>query len=120
MASTLTDGLRGYFQGYKAVLTAWKPQSLNVSAFAGFRLHYQLRFTRFWEKNMILGIDGNRTTPKNRAQEEIMSAIQIASAGVYNDERMTEREKEEVLKQIRTQADRCAKIFGYKEAWPQE
>ena len=71
---------------------------------------------------MIRDSNGNRTTPRRYAQDVIMDALSTAAMRVY-DERysngtqgaMTEREREEVLRFIRQEADRCARLLGYTE-----
>ena len=63
---------------------------------------------------MIKDFSGNKITPKQRAQEEILSMIGKAWASVENDPDMTEREREQVLDQMSKQYARIEKLFGYE------
>lgn len=71
---------------------------------------------------MIVGLDGNRSTPKRRAQEVLFSALSVAlsQAGyLRNEPGMTEREREETARFVQSEADRLARVLGYTEC-PQE
>ena len=66
--------------------------------------------------------DGEKTTPKQLAQDLLMDYV--ANALGYGFERLeengltlTEKQKEIVGDQLQKQADRIAKMFGFEKAW---
>lgn len=65
---------------------------------------------------MIRSVDGERLTPKQKAQELILDAI--VSVTMYrlseDDEEMTEREKALVEEQVVKQKERVEKMFGFE------
>ena len=63
---------------------------------------------------------GDKTTAKQLAQDVLMDKISTA-LGYWEEGHdtsdMTERELEECRRQMKKQADRVAKMFGFDEAW---
>ena len=69
---------------------------------------------------MITDYDGNRQTAKAHARDVLMAALATAASRIYDArfgdaviEKMTEREKAEVLRFIQQEADRCASLLGF-------
>ena len=70
---------------------------------------------------MIKNLHDEKVTPKRFAQDILMDKISLALGywledGTFTDG-LTTREKNLVSEQLKKQADRVAKMFGYKEAW---
>jgi hypothetical protein len=67
---------------------------------------------------MITDWQGRKVSPKEYAREKLLSAISLASSMVYDDRgsELTEREKEEVLRMIKKDADRCARLLGWQKS----
>lgn len=70
---------------------------------------------------MIKNDNNQKTTPKKKAQDILMDKVSIALGywceGEYGQEEMTTKEKIEIQRQMKIQADRIAKMFGFNEAW---
>lgn len=70
---------------------------------------------------MIKDVHGKKLTPKRMAQDILLDKISEA-LGYWQEQGhltkgMTEREIELVKEQMKKQADRIARMFGYEEAW---
>jgi len=65
---------------------------------------------------MIKSLDGERLTPKQKAQELVLDAIVSVVMYRLNEEegQMTEREKAQVEDQIVKQKERVEKLFGFQ------
>lgn len=61
-----------------------------------------------------------RTEIKHKAQDALMQGI-ANQLGYYDPadfgENLSESEREELRAEMKRQADRVAKLFGYEEAW---
>ena len=72
---------------------------------------------------MITDYDGNKMTPKIKAQELLAHKISTAASYILEelerdqeyDGEMTAREIQLVAEHVRKQADRCCKLLGYSE-----
>jgi hypothetical protein len=73
------------------------------------------------ENKMIKDDKNEKTTPKKKAQDILMDKVSVAlgywTEGDYDSEVMTVKERVEVQRQMKIQADRIAKMFGFDEAW---
>ncbi len=63
-----------------------------------------------------------KSTPKVWAQDMLLDMIsqynyRLEHPDAYDQDVMTAREKELCMKQLKKQADRIAKLFGYEEHW---
>jgi len=63
-----------------------------------------------------------KSTPKIWAQDFLMDLIsqynyRLEDRGVNNLDKMTKKEEEQCMDQLRKQADRIAKMFGYDKHW---
>jgi|TARA_R100000322_G_scaffold43126_1_gene27160 hypothetical protein len=63
-----------------------------------------------------------KSTPKIWAQDVLMDIIsqynyRLEDSMAYNQHKMTAKEKELCMDQLKKQADRIAKMFGFKEHW---
>jgi len=63
-----------------------------------------------------------KSTPKVWAQDFLMDLIsqynyRLEDRGVNNLDKMTKKEEEQCMDQLRKQADRIAKMFGYDKHW---
>ena len=63
-----------------------------------------------------------KSTPKIWAQDVLMDIIsqynyRLEDSMAYNQDKMTEKEKEKCLEQLGKQADRIAKMFGFDKHW---
>lgn len=67
---------------------------------------------------MITDWEGKRVTAKQYARSQVLAAIAVASSYVYDDHHstLTEAEKEEVLRFIQKDADRCARLLGREKS----
>lgn len=70
----------------------------------------------------VVSYDGERTTPKKFAQDVIMDQVSVARGyweekQAHDVERMTNRERRVVADQLKKQADRIARMFGYDQSW---
>lgn len=54
---------------------------------------------------------------KEKSQEILMDTIATAYYRIDNLDGYTEEEKNELQKEIKKQADRIAKMFGYEKSW---
>lgn len=63
---------------------------------------------------MITDYEGNRLTPKQKAQDLLMSAMMTALYHLNDDQNMTETEKERVAEQMEKQKQRIERLFGYQ------
>jgi hypothetical protein len=63
---------------------------------------------------MIQDWQGNKISAKQYARQQVLAALGVASSYVYDDRgsTLTEKEKEEVLRFIQKDADRCARLLG--------
>ena len=63
-----------------------------------------------------------KSTPKIWAQDLLMDLIsqynyRLEDRGLYGLDKMTKKEEEQCLEQLRKQADRIAKMFGFDKHW---
>jgi len=63
-----------------------------------------------------------KSTPKIWAQDFLMDLIsqynyRLEDRGVNNLDKMTKKEEEQCMEQLRKQADRIAKMFGFDKHW---
>ena len=63
-----------------------------------------------------------KSTPKVWAQDFLMDLIsqynyRLEDRGVNNLDKMTKKEEEQCMEQLRKQADRIAKMFGFDKHW---
>lgn len=58
-----------------------------------------------------------RTQVKEKAQEYIMHSIAVTLHYVEDDASLSKQEKEIISEEVRKQANRVAKMFGYDRAW---
>lgn len=63
---------------------------------------------------MIKDYDGHKLTPKQKAQDLLMSAMMTALYALNDDPSMTPAEKERVAEQMEKQKQRVEKLFGYE------
>lgn len=64
---------------------------------------------------MIVSATGERLTPKQLAQEIIMSRIATAMYPLYEEHpELTDRERELVAQHVNKQKERVEKLFGYE------
>ena len=56
------------------------------------------------------------TEAKRKAQDILMDVVAVAYYRL-EDEDYSEQDKEVVRKQLKKQADRIAKMFGFSESW---
>ena len=67
-------------------------------------------------------MEHEKSTPKIWAQDFLMDLIsqynyRLEDRGVNNLDKMTKKEEEQCMDQLRKQADRIAKMFGYDKHW---
>lgn len=62
----------------------------------------------------IRGYGGEKMTPKQRAQEMLLSAAGNAVYALEDDSELTESEKARVLDQLEKQFQRIERTFGYE------
>ena len=67
-------------------------------------------------------VEYENTTPKLWAQAVLMDVItqynyRLEDNAAYNQDKMTEREKQLCMEQLKKQADRIAKMFGFEKHW---
>ena len=63
-----------------------------------------------------------KSTPKKWAQDMLLDLISqynyaLEPSDAYDQNKMTAKEKELCYEQLKKQADRIAKMFGYEEHW---
>ncbi len=63
-----------------------------------------------------------KSTPKVWAQDLLMDLIsqynyRLEDRGLYGLDKMTKKEEEQCMEQLRKQADRIAKMFGFNKHW---
>ena len=63
-----------------------------------------------------------KSTPKIWAQDLLMDLIsqynyRLEDRGLYGLDKMTKKEEEQCLEQVKKQADRIAKLFGFTKHW---
>ena len=63
-------------------------------------------------------VEMKKTTPKIWAQDLLMDLIsqynyRLEDRGIHGLDKMTKKEEEQCMEQLRKQADRIAKMFGY-------
>jgi len=63
-----------------------------------------------------------KSTPKVWAQDLLMDLIsqynyRLEDRGLYGLDKMTKKEEEQCMEQLRKQADRIAKMFGFDKHW---
>ena len=63
-----------------------------------------------------------KATPKIWAQDLLMDLIstynyKLEDRGMHNLDKMTKKEEEQCIEQLRKQADRIAKLFGFTKHW---
>ena len=63
-----------------------------------------------------------KSTPKIWAQDLLMDLIstynyKLEERGLHNLDKMTAKEEEQCMEQLRKQADRIAKMFGFDKHW---
>ena len=63
-----------------------------------------------------------KATPKIWAQDLLMDLIstynyKLEDRGMHNLDKMTKKEEEQCIEQLKKQADRIAKMFGYNKHW---
>lgn len=63
---------------------------------------------------MIRDYDGNRLTPKQKAQDLLMGAMMNALYHLNDDPHLTDAEKEKVAEQMEKQKQRVEKLLGYE------
>lgn len=67
---------------------------------------------------MIKDLDGNKLTPKQKAQDLLMEAMTAAMYYLNEDPHMTAAEKRRVEDQMVKQKERVEKLFGFPPgAW---
>ena len=67
-------------------------------------------------------VEYENTTPKLWAQDVLMDIIsqysyRLEDKAAYSQDKMTEREKQLCMEQLKKQADRIAKMFGFEQHW---
>jgi hypothetical protein len=67
-------------------------------------------------------VEYKKTTPKVWAQDVLMDIIsqynyRLEDSMSYDQDKMTAKEKELCIEQLKKQADRIAKLFGYDKHW---
>ena len=67
-------------------------------------------------------LEYEKSTPKRWAQDMLLDMIsqyhyRLEDPMSYDQDVMTAREKELCMEQLKKQADRVAKLFGYEEHW---
>jgi hypothetical protein len=71
---------------------------------------------------MITNENGQKETAKKVAQDMLMDGIALAR-GYWVErhesqyDKMTPREREKINEQLKKQADRVARMFGFDESW---
>ena len=63
-----------------------------------------------------------KSTPKVWAQDLLMDLIsqynyRLEDRGLHGLDKMTKKEEEQCMEQLRKQADRIAKMFGFNKHW---
>ena len=63
-----------------------------------------------------------KSTPKIWAQALLMDLIstynyKLEDRGMHNLDKMTKKEEEQCIEQLKKQADRIAKLFGFTKHW---
>ncbi len=63
-----------------------------------------------------------KSTPKIWAQDLLMDIIstynyRLEERGIYGLDEMTKKEEEQCMEQLKKQADRIAKMFGFDKHW---
>ena len=63
-----------------------------------------------------------KATPKIWAQDLLMDLIstynyKLEDRGMHNLDKMTKKEEEQCIEQLKKQADRIAKMFGFNNHW---
>ena len=67
-------------------------------------------------------LDYKKITPKTWAQDCLMDLIsqynyRLEARDLHGLDKMTEKEEQQCMDQLKKQADRIAKMFGYTEHW---
>jgi len=67
-------------------------------------------------------LDYKKITPKTWAQDFLMDLIsqynyRLEARDLHGLDKMTEKEEQQCIDQLKKQADRIAKIMGYTEHW---
>ena len=67
-------------------------------------------------------LEYEKSTPKQWAQDMLLDMIsqynyRLEHPSAYDQDVMTAREKELCMEQLKKQADRIAKLFGYNQHW---
>jgi hypothetical protein len=64
---------------------------------------------------VITDYQGNKVSAKKYARQQVLAAIGVASSYVYDDRSgtLTQAEKDEILRLIQKDADRCARLLGF-------
>jgi GTPase len=67
-------------------------------------------------------LEYKKTTAKKWAQDVLMDIIsqynyRLEDNAAYQQDRMTEKELQQCMDQLKKQADRVAKMFGYDQHW---
>ena len=67
-------------------------------------------------------LEYEKSTPKRWAQDMLLDMIsqynyRLEPSDAYDQDVMTAREKELCMEQLKKQADRIAKLFGYDQHW---
>ena len=69
----------------------------------------------------MIKVDGKKSTPKNKARDLILCALADCrgywTERSYETDGMSEKEIERVNVQLKKEADRIAKRFGYEFSW---